>query len=125
MNELAVKISELLDITVDSAVELYPVIRGQFMWYSALGELGGLNLFFALALVVASIFVGAHYYIAYDDLTWSEREENKDSYDLIKAKKLAKVIAIGWAIVIVIWITLTILAHITAPDIILIKGLLQ
>jgi hypothetical protein len=124
MNELAVKISELLDITVDSAVELYPVIRGQFMWYSALGKAGWLNMFFALALAIASCVVVVYYYNAYDDLTWSEREENKDSYDLIKAKKLAKIVAMGWAIVIVIWITLTILAHITAPDIILIKGLI-
>ena len=114
MNELAVKISELLDITVESAVELYPVIRGQFMWYSALGKVGGLNFLFGLALAIASCVVGAYYCIVYDD-----------SYDLTKARKTAKVIAMGWAIVIVIWITLTILVHVTAPDIILIKGLLQ
>ena len=114
MNELAVKISELLDITVESAVELYPVIRGQFMWYSALGKAGELNFLFGLASVIASCVVGAYYCIVYDD-----------SYDLTKAKKLATVIAMGWAIVIVIWITLIVLAHITAPDIILIKGLLQ
>lgn len=125
MDELAVKISELLDITVDSAIELYPVIRVQFVWYSALGKAGWLNLFFAVALSIASCVVGAYYYTAYDDLTWSEKEENKASYGLIKARKFATVVAMGWAIVIVIWITLTILAHITAPDIILIKGLLE
>lgn len=114
MNELAVKISELLDITVESAVELYPVIRGQFMWYSALGRAGDLNLFFALTLTIASCVIGTHYYLEYDD-----------SYDLTKARKSAKVIAIGWAIVVLIWTTLIILTHITAPDIILIKGLLQ
>lgn len=113
MSELAVKISELLDITVESAVELYPVIRGQFMWYSALGKAGGLNFLFGLALTLASCVVGVYYCIVYDD-----------SYDLAKARKTAKVIAIGWTVVIVIWITLTILAHITAPDIILIKGLI-
>ena len=114
MNELAVKIAELLDITVESAVELYPVIRGQFMWYSVLGSVGDLNLFFALALVFASVIFGTYYFLEYND-----------SYDLTRARKTAKVIAIGWVIVVLIWITLIILTHITAPDIVLIKGLLH
>ena len=33
MNELVVKIAELLDITVESAIKLYPVLREQFVVY--------------------------------------------------------------------------------------------
>lgn len=34
MEELAVKIAELLDISVQGAIDLYPVIRSQYIWYS-------------------------------------------------------------------------------------------
>lgn len=37
MEELATKIAELLDITVESAIELYPVLRNQFMVYKIVG----------------------------------------------------------------------------------------
>jgi len=36
MEELALKLAETLDISVQAAIDMYPVIKGQFVWYSML-----------------------------------------------------------------------------------------
>src|SRR5699024_11577522 len=36
MEELAIKIAETLDISVQGAIDMYPVIRSQYIWYAVL-----------------------------------------------------------------------------------------
>lgn len=35
MEEIMIKLAEMLEITVEAAVELYPVLRNQYIWYTA------------------------------------------------------------------------------------------
>jgi len=55
MEVLAVQLAELLEITVDKAIELYPVLRTQFVWYKITNLLNGLGLLMLLPTVIVGV----------------------------------------------------------------------
>lgn len=54
MNELASKLAELLDITVKQAIELYPVLRTQYIWYVILENI---IITAGLVMTIIGIFI--------------------------------------------------------------------
>lgn len=54
MNELAGKLAELLDITVKQAIELYPVLRTQYVWYVILENI---IITAGLVMTIIGIFI--------------------------------------------------------------------
>lgn len=89
MNELAIKLAELLEITVDAAIDLYPVLREQYVVYKVTAVVEGWAFFLAIVtLVLVSYLWDASYSelkekkedirIRYND---SEEEENKKRND--------------------------------------------
>lgn len=52
METLAIKLAELLDITVEAAIKLLPILRNQYVWYKVLGMVSGFG--FAFMLIMAS-----------------------------------------------------------------------
>lgn len=52
MDVLVQKLADLLDITIEKAIELYPIFKSQFVAYKILDEIGFLaSLFFAIFIV--------------------------------------------------------------------------
>lgn len=49
MEELAIKLAELLEISVEAAIKLYPVLREQYIIYNSIGILRGILFFLLLA----------------------------------------------------------------------------
>lgn len=120
MEELAMKIAETLDISVHAAIDMYPVIRGQYIWYETLTivSLWAIILWFASIIVVGVTWVIRSDTQKFD---WKTEEitEEWDSIDNIFKKAILALV-----IFVVIGITTSIVAPFLAPDIMIIKNFL-
>lgn len=52
MESLALEISKILNITVEKAIELLPIIRKQFIWYKVVD---GARMFIGITIVVCAL----------------------------------------------------------------------
>ena len=108
MNELASKLAELLDITVKQAIELYPVLRGQYIWYVTLDNIISVAVVGALIIGVLIFFFGVF---------WSAGalpDSLKDDEE--KTKKVVVVLLKGLAIAVVVAIIGSVASVVVAPD---------
>lgn len=64
MNELAQKIAELFDVSVESVAELYPTLRSQHMWYRVFGGLEIIFVILFILLISVTLISGYSYYHA-------------------------------------------------------------
>jgi hypothetical protein len=56
MEELAIKLAEMLEVTVESAMELYPLLRYQYIWYKVLGFVATPFVLVAIASFVVAVY---------------------------------------------------------------------
>ena len=120
MEELAIKIAEMLDISVQGAIDIYPVIRSQYMWYEALTTL----FVWAVILGFISMLVIGVTGVIRDDTDkykWRNEEINEE---WVSVDKVFKKAILALLIFIVIGITTSIVAPFLAPDIMIIKNFL-
>ena len=89
MEELAIKLSELLDITVESAIKLYPVLREQFIYYRALGFIRSISLLtaFVLFFYIAIIWLIEHGRLDSDINKYDRYYYDSEKDEEINAKK--------------------------------------
>lgn len=120
MEELASKIAETLDISVQAAIDMYPVIREQFMWYQVLDNINSWALMLGF---VSMIVVGVTLFIRFDldKYNWRTEEINEDWVNVNKVFKKALLLLL---LSVVVAITTDMIIPFLAPDIILIKNLL-
>ena len=120
MEELAVKIAEILDISVQGAIDIYPVIRSQYIWYKALTSVSFWSVILALALI---IMIGVTLVIREEttkfDWTTEEITEEWASIDKVFKKAILALV-----IFVFIAIASSIVAPFLAPDIMIIKNFL-
>lgn len=112
MELLAQKLAELLDISIESAVEVYPVLREQFKIYKLLDGLSlalGMVAFIAIVLLVALAIIGLNEY--------EDARERR-----LKAMKIIFFIGVGTAVLGVLLSSLT--AYV-APDLMMLKEFLR
>ena len=112
MELLAQKLADFLDIGVESAVEVYPVLREQFKIYKLLDGLSlalGMVAFIATILLVALVLIGLNEYEG-------ARERR------LKAMKIVFFIGVGAAVSSVLVFSLT--AYV-APDLMMLKEFLR
>lgn len=115
MNELASKLADVLDVTTKAAIDLYPVMRDQFLWYGALDSIK--NVF--LALLVVSLFAGA--IIA----MFLQIEECWGLEDWKNNWKAAKWIILTPVLSLIIILVINVSSYFVAPDIMLVMELLN
>ncbi|HCT98008.1 MAG TPA: hypothetical protein DIC28_05750 [Aerococcus urinaeequi] len=120
MEELAIKIAEMLDISVQGAIDMYPVIRGQYIWYQTLTNVRIWSAILAFALMIMIGVIG----VIRDDtakFNWTNDEIREEWVNIDKAFKKAI-----WALVVfvVIAIVSTLVTPFLAPDIMIIKNFL-
>ena len=120
MEELAIKIAEMLDISVQGAIDIYPVIRGQYIWYEMLTTLE----FWAMFLWFASIFaVGITWVIRNDEAKydWTTEEITEEWANIDKIFKTA---LSSFVLLLVVAIAIEMIIPFLAPDIMIIKNFL-
>ena len=120
MEELAIKIAEMLDISVQGAIDIYPVIRGQYIWYEMLTTLE----FSAMFLWFASIFaVGITWAIRSDETKydWTTEEITEEWANI---DKIFKTSLSAFVLLLVVAIAIEMIIPFLAPDIMIIKNFL-
>lgn len=121
MEELAIKLAETLDISVQAAIDMYPVIRSQYIWYETLSTVTVWSVILGL---ISTIAVGVTVVIR-DDTSkydWGSEEINEEWVDIDKAFKTA---LMALLIFVVIGIVASIVAPFLAPDIMIIKDFIS
>lgn len=113
MEELMLKLAELLEVTVDAAIELYPLLRSQFVWYKILTDLSKVNIAFTIGGLILLIAGALQLDTVYDD-------EDKKS-----ARKIIKIGVVLLVVAVIAWISLIFSKNLIAPDIVFIKDVLN
>ena len=120
MEELAIKIAETLDISVQGAIDVYPVIRSQYIWYEALTTL---CIWAVILGFISMLVIGVSGVIRDDtDKYYWNTEEIREEWTSID--NVFKKAILALLIFIVIGITTSIIAPFLAPDIMIIKNFL-
>ena len=120
MEELAIKIAEVLDISVQGAIDIYPVIRGQYVWYQMLNSVGS----WSIILWFGSIIVTAIAWIIRGDTNkyyWNTEEIREEWASIDKVFKIG---LSAFALCLVIAIVTEMVVPFLAPDIMIIKNFL-
>lgn len=115
MNVLAEKIAEFLEIGVEKAVEVYPILRGQFIAYEITEFIGGLMFWLIIITLVGFV-------------TWLFLFMEWEHDDDYKALKTFKKVALRVPLLIVFFIVISIIANllqiVLASDLLMFKQLL-
>lgn len=120
MEELAIKLAETLDISVKAAIDMYPVIRGQYIWYSVLTSIGS----WSIILWFGSIIIGGIAWVIRSDTEKYDWKTDEITEDWANINKLFKLALSFFVALLVIAITTELVVPFLAPDIVLIKNLL-
>ena len=120
MEELAIKIAETLDISVQGAIDIYPVIRSQYIWYEVLTIMA----LWMVILIIASIIIIGVAGVNRDYTDKFDLRNEKITEDWVSIDKVFKKAILALLVFIVITIAISIVIPILAPDVMLIKNLL-
>ncbi|WP_373814652.1 hypothetical protein [Jeotgalibaca porci] len=120
MEELAIKIAETLDISVQAAIDMYPVIRSQFTWYLVLDNI---NTWAVLLMFVSIMLTGVTLFIRFDLDKYNCRTEEINE-DWVAVDKVFKKAFLLLLLSVVVAITTDMIIPFLAPDILLIKNFL-
>ena len=120
MEELAIKIAEVLDISVQGAIDIYPVIRGQYIWYEMLTTLE----FWAMFLWFASIFAVGITWVIRSDKTKYDWTTEEITEEWANIDKIFKTALSAFVLLLVVAIAIEMIIPFLAPDIMIIKNFL-
>ena len=120
MEELAIKLAETLDISVQAAIDMYPVIRSQYIWYAILTSVTN---WAATLGFVSLILTGVTLFIRFDldKYNWRTEEINEDWVIVDKVFKKALLVLM---LSVVIGIVTSVIIPFLAPDIMIITDFL-
>lgn len=111
MDNLLNKFAELLNITIDKAIELYPMFRKQFVIYNVLDMLHSLSVL-SLGILVFLLIMVVVFWLP---------EENDDDLICKVTKKIFKAFIINLTILIITHI----LIYVFCSDLMILKMLLN
>lgn len=120
MEELAIKVAEVLDISVQGAIDIYPVIRGQYIWYAVLTSV---TIWATVIGFVSLILTGVTLFIRLDldKYNWRTKEINED---WVIVDKVFKKVLLALILSAVVGIVTSEIIPFLAPDIMIIKNFL-
>ena len=115
MDMLIEEFAKILNVTVEKAIELFPILKSQFLKYAILTEIESpLRLILIASMIVLTVAgIASMVYIQYD---W---EEEVPMYKLA-----SKVVKISLIIIVILLILLTIInisKYTLAPDFMMLK----
>jgi formate hydrogenlyase subunit 3/multisubunit Na+/H+ antiporter MnhD subunit len=121
MDMLIEEFAKILNVTVEKAIELFPILKGQFLKYAILTEIESpLRLILIASMIVLTVAgIVSMVYVQYNntkDKFWEEE---------VRVYKLAsKVVKISLIIIVILLILLTIISiskYTLAPDFMMLK----
>lgn len=118
MEELAIKMAEYLEISVETAIELYPVLRSQFMVYMVLDRIGNVVFTLSVLTFIATVIIGMIMLFLYAYAWDSEEEEAVKSLGL----KIFKIAGPTFVVLQVVYILIMVIGVIFAPDVVMIRS---
>ena len=120
MEELAIKIAEMLDISVQGAIDMYPVIRSQYIWYAILTSVTNWATVIGF---VSLILTGVTLFIRFDldKVNWRTGEIEED---WAIADKVFKKVLLALILSAVVGIVTSAIIPFLAPDIMIITDFL-
>ena len=121
MEELAIKIAETLDISVQAAIDMYPVIRSQYIRYEILTSVTNWATVIGF---VSLILTGVTLFIRFDldKVNWRTGEIEED---WAIADKVLKKVLLVLILSAVVGIVTSAIIPFLAPDIMLINDILN
>ena len=120
MEELAIKIAEMLDISVQGAIDMYPFLRSQYIWYRALTNVNA----WALILWFGSTIVTGIAWIIRNDTTKYGLRTDEIAEEWVDIDKTFKISLLVLVLSVVIAIVTDMIIPFLAPDIMLIENFL-
>ena len=120
MEELALKIAETLDISVQGAIDIYPVIRGQYIWCEMLTTV----CFWSVILWFGSIVITGISWVIRNDTTKFDWRTEEITEEWANIDKVFKTALSAFVLFLVVAIASSIVAPFLAPDIMIIKNFL-
>ena len=121
MEELAIEIAETLDISVQGAIDMYPVIRSQYVWYQVLTNIPGWTVLLVFILVPLIVIT---FSIRGDTNKFGQRTEEVTE-EWVNIDKILKIELSILALLVVIGIVADMVVPFLAPDIMLINDILN
>ena len=117
MNELAIELAEVLNISVDKVVDIYPLVREQMAVYRMLSVARSLT--FEIGVLIAIVLTA---YVTYISLFMQTKE---DYFALLnKRKKLVKIGAVIAIALIISNMIIRVITPMLTPDILMLNVLL-
>ena len=121
MEELAIKIAETLDISVQAAIDMYPVIRSQYIRYAILTSVTNWATVIGF---VSLILTGVTLFIMFDlDKVNCRTGEIEEDWAI--ADKVLKKVLLVLMLSAVVGIVTSVIIPFLAPDIMLINDILN
>lgn len=120
MEELAIKIAETLDISVKAAIDMYPVIRGQYIWYETLNNV----MIWSIILSFISIIAIGVTLVIRDETQKFDWTTEEITDEWVSIEKVFKKALMALVIFVVIGIVTSSVTPFLAPDVMLIKNFL-
>lgn len=120
MEVLAQELAKILNITIEKAVELYPVLRQQFIIYKIANNIGSLfNLLWMVSMMIG-IIVGIIFLL---NLDYQRCRDDEDNF-VITCKKIIKVCCLVFIVGIIGVQIIDVLQYVLASDFMIIKEML-
>lgn len=125
MEILASKIAELLDITVEQSVALYPILKEQFVWYRAYESVGSVISILITISIVGILLTGLAYAVNFEDRIYEDTDQIEKYNTYLSSKRLfhSNLIIIG--IAFVVGVILDVIVVLKAPDIMIIQSIIE
>lgn len=114
MNTLIEKLAEFLEMTIEQATKLYPILRQQFIWSEAL-RAPEIVSWVACFLSAIALILGFVFSIA------SSNEDCFVEKERIVVKKIVRISLIAFIISLTINLALNIATLLLAPDLMMLK----
>ena len=120
MEELAIKIAETLDISVQGAIDMYPVIRNQYIWHQMLTSV---TTWATVLGFISLILTGVTLFLRFDLDKFNCRTGEIEE-DWVIVDKVFKKVLLALILSAVVGIMTSTIIPFLAPDIMIIKNFL-
>lgn len=125
MEILANELAKLLNITVEKAIELYPVLKQQFVQYNIIGSVSFIFLVMFWTSLVSVIALGFVYLFNIEYINSDSKYDKTEKALATSSEKILPKVFIFLAVGVVGISITSILQYLLSPDFMLIKDVLM
>lgn len=125
MEVLATKIAELLDVTIEQAVLLYPILRQQFIWYNVFRVLKWAVIIPMLISAFIAFYYAKEYAKSVNNMKCKIYPNEDDKRRVEVKNSIMKKHTWITSGIICVWIAINTIVYLVAPDLMIIMKFLK